>query len=132
MARTAAGTVEVEVIAPILGSFDHCQHCQVFIDSAGVGGQVHRGDLASYPVDVLDDFRRLSDLVFDLAERHGSRIVIRVVDPGSLRGMWTGIRRHVRRYPTFIVDGTERIEGFESSAVDEAIAARLAARAPVA
>ena len=124
--------VEIEVIAPILGSFDHCPHCQVFIDSAGVGGQVHRSDLASYPDEFRADFQALSDLLFALAERYGSAIVIRLVDPGSLRGMWTGIRRRVRRYPTFIVDGVERVEGLAVPAIEEAIRTRLGSPAGAA
>ena len=123
--------VEIEVVAPILGSFVHCPHCQVFIDSAGVGGRVHQGDLASYPDDFLADYRALSDLLYELAERHGSSIVIRLVDPASPRGMWAGIRRRVRRYPTFFVDGGTRIDGLSADAVEEAVRARLADRAAV-
>lgn len=117
--------VELEVIAPILGSFDHCSHCQVFLDTAGVGGRIHQSDLASYPPDLLDEFKRLSDFLFLLGERYGPRLVIRVVDPGSPRGLWHGLRYRVRRYPTFIVDGSERLIGLSERAVEEAIRARL-------
>lgn len=122
----ASRAVEVDVIAPILGSFNHCPHCQVFIDSAGVGGQVHRSDLESYPADVLAEYRALSDFLYALGERYRSGLVIRLIDPGSPRGLWKGLRHRVRRYPTFIVDGTERVEGLAEPVIHQAIQARLA------
>jgi hypothetical protein len=36
-----------------------------------------------------------------------------MVDPQSLLGMWRALRFRVRRYPTFLVDGGERVVGWE-------------------
>jgi hypothetical protein len=116
--------VEVDVIAPILGSFSHCAHCQVFIDSAGIGGQVHRSDVESYPADMLAEFRALSNFLLRLGLDYDSRLVVRVYDPGSPRGMWQALRRRARRYPTFIV-GDERIVGLDEARVEAAIRSRL-------
>ncbi len=117
--------VELEVIAPILGSFDHCAHCQVFLDAAGVGGAVHQQDLDAYPPELRAEFQALSDFLLGLESRYGAQLVIRVVDPGSLRGMWQAIRHRVRRYPTFIVDGAERITGLAPAEIDHAIRSHL-------
>jgi len=39
--------LDVEVVTHVLGSMEHCQHCQVFIDGAGVGGNFYQSDPAS-------------------------------------------------------------------------------------
>ena len=40
--------MEVEVVAHVLGSMDHCSHCQVFIDGAGIGDQVHQSEYGNF------------------------------------------------------------------------------------
>lgn len=52
----------------------------------------------------------------------GRGLVIRVVDPQSLVGMWNLIRHGIRRYPTLIINGREKFAGWETS---EAAYARL-------
>ena len=122
--------VELAVVAPLLGSFNHCGHCQVFIDGAGIGGQVHRGDVESYPPDLLAEFQALSDFLLDLSMRYDERLVIRLVDPGSPRGLWLALRHRIRRYPTFLIGG-ERIVGLDGARVEAALRARLGQRAGI-
>ena len=110
--------LEVEVVAHVLGSMDHCSHCQVFIDGVGVGEQIHRFDLDSYPRDWMDEWQSLSDLILSLAERFGNQVVIRITDAQSPKGLWLALRG-VRKYPTFIVQG-QRVHG-----MDEQIVTRL-------
>ncbi len=52
-------------------------------------------------------------------------MVVRLVDPQSLGGMWKVLRHRIRRFPTFFVDATERIVGWEGdpdAAVQRALA----------
>ena len=53
-----AEPLEVEVIAYVLGSMNHCSHCQVFLDGVGVGGEVHQAGLESYREDLRQDGQR--------------------------------------------------------------------------
>ena len=117
--------LEVEVVAHVLGSMDHCSHCQVFIDGAGVGGQVKQNDLDSYPKEWMEEWQRLSDLILTLAERHAGQLVIKITDAQSPGGLWKAIRYGVRRYPTFIVGG-EKYHGWDESQIEALIQSHLA------
>jgi hypothetical protein len=116
--------LQVEVVAHVLGSMDHCPQCQVFIDGVGVGQQIHRTDLDSYPPDWMQEWQRLSDLILDLAARYPGRLQIKITDAQSPQGLWLALRRGVRRYPTFLVAG-EKYHGFEQSRVEELISRHL-------
>lgn len=116
--------LEVEVIAYVLGSMNHCSHCQVFLDGVGVGGKVHQADLDSYPEDLRQDWQRLSDLVFSITEKFAGKIVVRITDAQSPQAMWKALRRGVHRYPTFLVGG-DKLAGLNEGAVERLIEAHL-------
>ena len=107
---------QVEVFAHVLGSMDHCSHCQVFLDGAGVGGAVHQQDLDSYPQDWMEDWQKLSDLIYGITEKHAGQLVVKITDAQSPQAMWAAIRKGVRKYPTFIVGG-EKYTGLDEGAV---------------
>lgn len=109
--------LEVEIVAHVLGSMDHCSHCQVFIDGAGVGGRVKQSDLDSFPKEWMAEWQQLSDLILALAERHAGQLVIKITDAQSPTGMWKAIRHGVRRYPTFIVGG-EKYHGWDENQIE--------------
>lgn len=116
--------MEVEVVAHVLGSMDHCSHCQVFIDGAGIGDQVHQSDLEAYPKDWMEEWQRLSGLIFDLTERYAGKLVIKITDAQSPQAMWKAIRHGVRKYPTFIVQG-EKYHGFDEGELSNLIDSKL-------
>jgi hypothetical protein len=107
--------LQLEIVTHVLGSMNHCSHCQVFIDGVGVGGQVKQIDLAAYPQEFMDEWQHLSDWVLALAERYAGQLVIKIVDAQSLQGLWQALRHGVRKYPTFIVAG-EKFPGWEAEA----------------
>jgi len=74
---------------------------------------VHTQEINQYPEDIKAEFLRVSEWIRAARKRHGNRIVIRLVDPQSLGGMWKVLRNRIRRYPTFFVDGAERVVGWE-------------------
>lgn len=57
--------------------------------------------------------------------------MIRLVDPQSLGGMWKVLHNRIRRYPTFFVDGTERIVGWDGDP-DASVGRALARRGEAA
>ena len=105
--------LQLEIVAHVLGSMNHCSHCQVFIDGVGVGNQVKRADLDAYPQEFVEEWQRLSDWILRLAERHAGKLVIKIIDAQSLSGLWKALRYGVRKYPTFIVAG-EKYQGWEA------------------
>ncbi len=78
-----------------------------------MGTQVHRQEINEYPEEIKADAVRLSDWIRSMRAQYGPRVLIRLVDPQSLLGMWKALRHGVRRYPTFLVDGAERVAGWE-------------------
>jgi hypothetical protein len=77
-----------------------------------------------YPEDAKAEFLRVSEWIRATRERHGDRVVIRLVDPQSLGGMWKVLRHRIRRYPTFLVGSTGRVVGWEGNP-DAALARAL-------
>lgn len=76
-----------------------------------------------YPPEWKNEFRRFSDLIFDLSARYGDTILIRIFDPRSLQGLWKSIRHGVRRYPTFLVDGQAKIAGLDVTRIESTLQA---------
>src|SRR5262245_25487162 len=124
MRQQEVAMLDVEVVAHVLGSMEHCKHCQVFIDGAGVGSKVHQSDLDSYPPEWRDEWQRLSDWIARLAEQHAGQLRIIITDAQSLGGMWRTIRRGIHKYPTFIVGG-EKYHGWDETTLEELIKSKL-------
>ena len=116
--------LEVEVVAHVLGSMNHCSHCQVFIDGVGVGEQVHKADMDSYPPDWMEEWQRLSELIFNITEEYAGQLVVKVTDAQSPQAIWKAIRRGVRKYPTFII-GKDKYHGLEQAQVTNLIERNL-------
>jgi hypothetical protein len=74
---------------------------------------VHNEEINEYPEDLKAEYLRLSDWVRKARKAYGNRVVIRILDPQSLAGFWKLITHRIRRYPTFLVDGGERVVGWE-------------------
>lgn len=120
--------VSVQVIAPVLTSFFHCMHCEQLFDQAGVGHQMRQEELDQYPEDVKQDAARLAHWLLGLAHRYGDQVYIRVIDPQSPEGLLKSLRYGVRRYPTFIIGGREKVTGWDQAALDAVLQARLAGK----
>jgi hypothetical protein len=113
--------VRLEVIAPTLQGLGLCSACELVFSEAGVGEHPTDHALEEYPQDWQDEFRRLSDWVYDLAERYGDQILIKVIDPQSPQGLLKSLRYRVRRYPTWVVDGKVRVVGWDRPALEAAL-----------
>ena len=68
--------------------------------------------------------------VKEMRQTHGDQVVIRIVDPQSLFGFWRVLRNRIRRFPTFFVDGSERVVGWEGKP-EVAVARALSRQAAV-
>jgi hypothetical protein len=117
--------LEVEVIAHVLGSMDHCSHCQVFLDGVGLGPQIHQDDLNSYPPEWMAEWQQLSDLIFNITEKFAGKLVIKITDAQSLNAMWKAMRQGVRKYPTFLI-GQDKYHGLDETQLTQLIEKHLA------
>ena len=89
---------------------------------------MHTQEVNEYPEEVKAEYLRLSDWVRATRKTYGPRVVVRIIDPQSLGGFWKILRHRIRRFPTFFIDGGERLVGWEADP-DGAIA-RIVAGAP--
>lgn len=114
-------STRLEVVAHTLQGLGMCSGCELMLSEAGLGQHPSQRTLDEYPQDWQDEYVRLTDWVFDLAERHGEEIAIRIIDPQSLQGFLKSLRYRIRRYPTWIVDGKVRVVGWDRQALDVAL-----------
>jgi hypothetical protein len=87
---------------------------------------VHTQEINEYPEDAKAEFLRVSEWIRKARKQYGNRILIRLVDPQSVGGMWKVLRHRIRRYPTFFVDRAERVIGWEAD--PDSVVARAVAR----
>ncbi len=79
----------------------------------GIGDKVHNEEINEYPEWLREEYLRVCTWAREVAERYRGAVLIRIVDPESLVGIWRLIRHWIRRYPTFLVDG-QKFVGWES------------------
>jgi hypothetical protein len=120
-------TVRVEILAYAPTEFYHCQHCEVVWDHLGLGRRIHEEQRTSglLPPDLEADYAAISDWVREAVQRFGDRLTIKMIDAASVEGVWKALRYRVHHFPAFIVDGTEKILGFDRERLDAALAHRL-------
>lgn len=119
--------VQLDVISPIPEGWGVCLSCEMLMARANLGQAPYERGLDEYPPEWQEEFQRLSDMVYSLAGRYGNNILIRIWDPRSLLGLVKSIRYGVRRYPTFIVEGQDKIAGWDAEKLEQVILAAGAA-----
>ena len=116
-----ASCVRLEVIAPTFQGLGICTACELVMAEARLGERPGERALNEYPAEWQEEWRRLTEWVYDLAGRYGDRIVIKVIDPQSPEGLLKSLRYRVRRYPTWVVAGKTRVVGWDRDALDAAL-----------
>ena len=81
--------------------------------------------LEEYPQEWQDNYRRLTEWVYDLAGRYGDRLLIKVIDPQSPEGLLKSLRYRVRRYPTFVIEGKTKVVGWQREQLEAALVSML-------
>jgi hypothetical protein len=116
-------TVHVDVISPLPEGWGICLSCEMLMARANLDQAPHERGLEEYPPEWQAEFQRLSDVILDLATRYQDNILIQIWDPRSLQGLMKSIRYWVRRYPTFIVEGREKVTGWNVEQLEQHILA---------
>jgi hypothetical protein len=70
-----------------------------------------------YPPEWIEDFKKLSDFVYQLADDYRESVLIRLFDPHSIQGMVKSLRYGIHQYPTFLVNGL-KIVGLDRKHMD--------------
>jgi len=111
--RQTVNPIRLEVIAPTFEGLGICTSCELVLAEAGVGTSPATRALEEYPQEWQDDYRRLTDWVYDLASHYGDRLLIKVIDPQSPEGLLKSLRYRIRRYPTFVIDCKRKVVGWQ-------------------
>ena len=114
-------TVHVDVISPLPEGWGICLSCEMLMARANLDQAPHERGLDEYPPEWQEEFQHLSDVVMDLSTRYQNSILIQIWDPRSLQGLIKSIRYWVRRYPTFIVEGQDKVTGWDVEQLEQYI-----------
>ena len=115
--------IQVDVITLVPEGWGICTTCEMLMARAELDKAPRERALDEFPPEWQDDLRHLSALILDLAARYGDSVVIRIWDPRSLQGMWKSVRYGVRRYPTFVVAGHEKVTGQDVARLEQVLQA---------
>ena len=103
----------LEIVTQVLTTFDHCRHCEILFDEAGMDQKFHQKEMDEYPLDLREEFAKLSDWIRELNRLYKHRLLIKLIDAQSLLGIFKSLRYWIRSYPTFIVEGKETYAGWD-------------------
>ena len=122
-------SAHVEILAYAPTEFYHCQHCEIVWGHLGLGERLHAEQRKSaLPADLQAEYAAISDWAQRAFDRYGDRLTVKVVDAASIEGLYKAVRHRARRFPSFIIDGRERIVGFDRERLDTMLADRLEGR----
>jgi hypothetical protein len=118
--------VKLEIIAYAPTIFIHCAHCELAWDGAGLAQRLRQEQWDnSFPDDLRDEYLQISDLVLKLRAKYGPYFRVSVVDAASIEGFFKSLRYGVRRFPAFVLDGRDKVVGFDLAKVEGLVEQRL-------
>jgi len=120
--------VQIDVFYPVPGGWGMCTTCEMMMAQANLGQAPQERGLDEYPPEWKEEFRRLSTTIFTLADHFQEQVQIRVWDPRSLQGLLRSIRHGVRRYPAFIINGHDKILGWDTNQLEQHIQSAVESR----
>lgn len=111
--------VRLDILALIPVTFAHCPHCELILAQSGLRAAVDDTYPSDYPAELWEESARLREWISTLAQRYGSSIRIRVIDPQSWLGIWKSLRHRIRRYPAFIINDQWTYAGWDRDTLEQ-------------
>ncbi|HEX6511037.1 MAG TPA: hypothetical protein VF157_01975 [Chloroflexota bacterium] len=122
---TRAGTdneVQIEIISYAPTEFFHCQHCEMVWGNLDLGQKLHAEQRETLlPPDLQAQYAAIDEWAAQAMERYGGRLRFKLVDAVSIEGFLKSLRHRSRKFPVFVINGSERLSGFDRHALDEAL-----------
>ncbi len=109
----------LEIVSKVLTTFDHCRHCEIFFDQAGLNKKFHQNEMDEYPSDLKEEYVKLSDWIRELRRLYKHRLLIKFIDIQSPLGIYKALRHRIRTYPTFIIEGKETYAGWDKNHLED-------------
>ncbi len=113
--------VEVDVITPLPVGWGLCSTCSIVGSQAGYSMNSLSSVEEILPRDWHEEYIRVAEFIDRLAREYKSKIMIHVFDPYSLHGLWMVLRYWTHQYPTFIINGKTKVQGYDQQAINQAI-----------
>ena len=110
--------ISLEIVTRVMTTYNHCRHCEVIFDQAGLDQKFHQREINEYPLDLRQEFTNLSDWIRELTRLYKHRLLIRLIDAQSFLGLYKSLRHRIRKYPTFIIERKETYEGWDKSQLE--------------
>ncbi len=110
--------ISLEIVTKMMTFFNHCRHCEVIFDQAGIDQKFRQKEMEEYPSDLKEEYLKLSDWIQELTRLYKHRLLIRLIDVQSPLGIYKSLRHWIRTYPTFIVEGKETYTGWDKSQLE--------------
>jgi hypothetical protein len=79
---------------------------------------------AALPPDLQAEFAAIADWVAAAQARYGDQLQVKLIDVASIEGVLKALRYRTRRFPAFVIDGRERIVGFDPERLEAALERR--------
>ncbi len=105
----------LEIVSKVLTTFDHCRHCEILFDQAGLDQKFHQKEMNEYPSDLKEEYVKLSDWIRELRRLYKHRLLIKLIDIQSPLGIYKSLRHRIRTCPTFIIEGKETYAGWDKN-----------------
>ena len=109
----------LEIVSKVLTTFDHCRHCEIFFDQAGLNKKFNQNEMDEYPSDLKEEYVKLSDWIRELRRLYKHRLLIKFIDIQSPLGIYKALRHRIRTYPTFIIEGKETYAGWDKNHLED-------------
>jgi hypothetical protein len=79
----------------------------------GLDQKFHQRETDEYPLDLKEEYAKLSDWIQDLTRLYRHRLFIKLIDVQSPLGIYKSLRHWIRKYPTVSVEGQETYTGWD-------------------
>ena len=122
--------IVLEIVTQVITTYDHCRHCEVFFEQAGLDKKFHQREMDEYPSDLKEEFIKLSDWIRELTRLYKHRLVVKLIDVQSLPGIYKSVRYRIRKYPTFIIEGKETYTGWDKPQLESLLDKHIKASLP--
>jgi hypothetical protein len=109
----------LEIVSKVLTTFDHCRHCEIFFDQAGLNKKFNQNEMDEYPSDLKEEYVKLSDWIRELRRLYKHRLLIKFIDIQSPLGIYKTLRHRIRTYSTFIIEGKETYAGWDKNHLED-------------
>jgi len=108
----------LEIVTKVMTTYDHCRHCEIMFDEAGLDQKLHQKEMDEYPPDLKEEYITLSNWIRELTRLYKHRLLIKVINVQSLLGIYKSLCYRIRKYPTFIVEGKEIYTGWDKNQLE--------------